>query len=141
MKWRRQSDQWFEPDTSKTFDLGVIADRAEVSLDTSTKRENQKDALVEIHFRQAVPRDDPDNPNYALIEMLKRMRAEEKLTPAAIDYEIAKLERRLFPDLDSIPFTAVVMRLREANAFLRSEKPEDQEKARKIIADVVRLTE
>ena len=135
----KRIDQWFAPDTSKTFDLGVIADRAEASLEASTREKNRKESLVEIHFRQAVARDNPDNPNYSLIETLKKMRAQSDLPPAAIDYEIAKLEKLLFPDMETIPLAAFITRLRQAEAFIRSENPEEQEKGKKALAEIVRM--
>src|SRR5258708_33213197 len=42
--------QWMNPDTSRTIDLGIIADRAEVSLDASTSSKNVKEPLIEINF-------------------------------------------------------------------------------------------
>jgi hypothetical protein len=132
----RRIDAWLTPDNARNIDLGVIADRAEVEVETATKSGNRGQALVEVHFRQAVAQDDPQNPNFAGVEALKRL--EYASDPASIDLEIARLERQLFPGVEITPFTTIVTRLREAEALLRSEKEEEREKGRKAVADVVR---
>ena len=132
----RRVDTWLMPDNSRTIDLGVIADRAEVSVETGTKSANRGQALVEVHFRQAVAQDDPANPNFQGVEALKRL--EYSVDPATLDLEIARLERQLFPGVTVTPFTTIVARLREAETLLRSEKEEEKEKGRKALADVVR---
>ncbi len=132
----RQIDAWLLPDNSRTIDLGVIADRAEVQVETATKSGNRGQSLIEVHFRQAVAQDDPANPNFEGVEALKRL--QYAADPAAIDLEVARLERRLFPGVEITPFTMIVTRLREAEALLRSEKEEEKEKGRKALAEVVR---
>ncbi len=132
----RRVDTWLMPDNSRTIDLGVIADRAEVSVETGTKSGNRGQSLLEVHFRQAVAQDDPSNPNFEGVEALKRL--QYAADPSAIDLEIARLERQLFPGVEVTPFTTIVTRLREAEALLRSEKEEEKEKGRKALADVVR---
>ena len=94
------------------------------------------DSLVEIHFRQAVAQDDPENPNYETVNSLKKIRS--SADPLTIDFEIAKLERRLFPGIDVIPFTVIGVRVREAEKLVQSDKEEDREKGRKMLAEVVR---
>src|SRR4051794_4998514 len=47
-------DAWMNPDTSRTIDLDAIADRADAALEASTKSNDVKEAIVEIHFVQAV---------------------------------------------------------------------------------------
>jgi hypothetical protein len=132
----RRVDTWLMPDNSRTLDLGVIADRAEVTVETGTKSANRGQALVEVHFRQAVAQDDPANPNFQGIEALKRL--EYAVDPSTLDLEIARLERQLFPGIEVTPFTTIIARLREAETLLRSEKEEEKEKGRKALADVVR---
>lgn len=128
--------EWLAPDTSRSYDLGVIADQAEVAAQAATRSADVKNALVEIHFRQALAQDDPENPNYETIAALKRVRS--SLDAVTLDLEIARLERRLFPDLDVIPFTTISVLLREAEVLIRSDKPEDLTKGQKILAQVVR---
>jgi hypothetical protein len=132
----RAINAWLLPDNSRSIDLGVIADRAEVEVETATKSGNRGQSLVEVHFRQAVAQDDPQNPNASGVDALKRLAY--SADPATIDLEIARLERQLFPGIEVTPFTTIVTRLREAEALLRSEKDEDREKGRKALADVVR---
>ena len=57
-------------DTSKTLDLGVIADRADASLEASTH--DPGEAVVEFHFVQARAEDDPANTAYDTIRSLER---------------------------------------------------------------------
>lgn len=132
----RRIDAWLLPDNSRSIDLGVIADRAEVAVETATRSGNRGQALLEVHFRQAVAQDDPANPNFEGVEALKRL--QWAADPAAIDLEIARLERQLFPGVEITPFTTIVTRLREAEALLRSEKEEEKEKGRKALAEVMR---
>ena len=129
-------NQWFSPDTMKTIDLGAIAERAEVSVEVATRDAEEKEALVEVHFKQAVAQDDPANPSYDAIQSLKRVRG--SLDPVTVDYEIARFEKRLFPELISLPYTTLLMRVREAEKLIRSEKTEDQEKGKKMLAEVSR---
>lgn len=132
----KQLNEWLAPDTSRSFDLGVIADRAEVTAETAARAANVKETLVEVHFRQAVAQDDPENPNYEAITSLKRIRS--SADPLTIDFEIGKLERRLFPGIDVIPFTVIGVRLREAEKLVKSDTEEDREKGKKMLAEVVR---
>lgn len=132
----RTVDAWLRPDNSRTFDLGVIADRAEVEVETATRAQFVGDALVEVHFRQAVAEDDPMNPNAEGIRALTRLHY--STDPAALDLEIARLEQRLFPGIDVTPFATVIARVREAETLLRSEKEEDREKGEKVLAEVIR---
>lgn len=134
---RKESvNAWLNPGTSRTFDLETIADRAEVTVEAATAAKNANgNALVEIHLRQAVEQDDPENPHYETIRALQRIRSSS--SPEVLDAEIAKLEHRLFPSLHSYPFTLLIAKTRDAEALLRSEKTEDQEKGRKLLKEVV----
>jgi len=132
----KRINEWLAPDTSRSFDLGLIADRADVAAETATRSGSLKDSLVEIHFRQAVAQDDSENPNYETVAALKRIRTSPD--PVTLDLEIARLERRLFPGIDVIPFTTMGVRLREAEKLMVSEKEEEREKGRKMLAEVVR---
>ncbi len=127
---------WMNPDTSRTIDLGTIADHAGASLDASTNAKDARNALVEIHFRNAVPRDDPNNPGYDTIVSLQRLRNDTDAY--AIDSEIARLERTLFPDSEPIPLTSVVKDLRRADELMRSKKTEDQDKGQKMLRETMR---
>lgn len=127
---------WLNPGTSRTFDLGTIADRAEVSVEAATAAKNSNgNALIEIHIRQAVEQDDPENPQYETIRALQRIRSSS--SPEVLDAEIAKLEHRLFPSLHSYPFTLLIAKTRDAEALLRSEKEEDRAKGQKLLKEVV----
>jgi hypothetical protein len=127
---------WMNPDTTRTIDLGTIADRAGASLDASTNAKDARNALVEIHFRNAVPRDDPDNPAYDTIVSLQRLRNDTDAY--AIDTEIARLERALFPDSEPIPLASVVKDLRRADELMRSKKTEEQENGQKMLQEALR---
>jgi hypothetical protein len=133
---KKAIDQWMAPDTSKSFDLGVIADSADATVEVATRAENRKLAVVEVHFKQAVAQDDPANPNYETITALKRVR--DRADATTLDYEIGRLERRLFPSLEPMPFTSLFFRVREAETLLKSEKEEDQAKGKKMLGDVVK---
>ncbi len=126
-------NSWMNPDTSRTIDLGTVADSAEVALDASTNAKDAKNALVEIHFRNAVARDDPDNPAYDTIQSLQRVRNDND----SIDGEIARLERNLYPDSEPIPLVAVVKDLRRADDLMHSKKSEDQEKGQKLLSETL----
>jgi hypothetical protein len=127
---------WLNPGTSRTFDLETIADDARVRIEASTAAKHAKgEALVEIHFRQAVEQDDPENPQYETIRSLQRIRSSS--SPEVLDTEIAKLEHRLFPSLQTYRFTFLISKTREAQALLLSEKTEDQDKGRKMLKEVV----
>jgi hypothetical protein len=124
-------NDWMNPDTTRTIDLGTIADHADVSLDSATSQNKVRQALVEIHIMKATPQDDPGNPNYDTIVSLKRIR--DTLTPEIIDDEIA----RLAPD-DSLPLYRIVKDLRRADDLLRSKKQEDQDKGDRLMKDTLR---
>jgi hypothetical protein len=132
----KEFNQWFAPDTMKTIDLGTIADRAEVEVEVATRNAKDKEALIEVHFKQAVAQDDPANPSYDAIQSLKRVRG--SLDAVTLDYEIAKFEKRLFPELVSLPYTTLLMRVREAEKLIRSDKAEEQEKGKKMLAEISR---
>jgi len=127
-------EQWMNPDTSRSVDLGTIADHVEGSLDASTDQKNAGEALVELHFKQAVPQDDPGNPSYGAIQTLKRVRR----NPEAVDTEIASIERDLLPGTESLPLVSIVRDLRRAQDLIRSSKPADQEKGEKLLKEALR---
>ena len=104
-------NQWMNPDTSRTIDLGAIADHAEASLDASTAQKDVNEALVEIHFRKAVAEDDPANPAYPTIKSLRRVRG--SYSSDTIDEEIARVERDVLGTTDSVPWLALVRDLRD----------------------------
>lgn len=127
---------WINPGSSRTFDLGTIADDARVRIEAATAAKHADgQALVEIHIKQAVAQDDPENPQYETIRSLQRIRSSS--SPEVLDAEIAKLERRLFPSLQSYRFTFLIAKTREAEELLKSEKPEEQEKGKKLLKEVV----
>lgn len=127
---------WLNPGTSRTFDLGTIADDARVRAEAATSAKTSKgETLVEIHFKQAVEQDDPENPQYETIRSLQRVRS--SASPEVLDAEIAKLERRLFPSLQTYRFTFLISKTREAEELLRSTKTEEQDKGKKMLKEVV----
>ncbi len=133
---KEKINAWLNPGTSRTFDLETIADDARVRVEVATAAKNANgEALVEVHFKQAVDQDDPENPQYETVRSLQRIRSSS--SPEVLDAEIAKLEHRLFPSLHIYRFTYLIDRTREAEALLRSKKPEDQEKGRKMLKEVV----
>lgn len=125
---------WMNPDTSKTLDLGVIADRADASLDASTK--NPGEAVVELHFVQARAEDDPANPAYDTIRSLERIR--RNTDAYALDQEIAKREREMFPDTEPYSVTQLINDLRHADELMHSKKDSDQEKGEKLLKETLR---
>ena len=129
-------EQWMNPDTSRTIDLGAIAEHVEASLDASTAQKDANQALVEIHFRQAVAEDDPANPGYRTIQALKRVRG--SYTSDAIDDEIARVERDAFGTTESMPWLAIVRDLRRADELMRSSKDSDKEKGDKLLHETLR---
>lgn len=133
----RDINQWMSPDTSRSFDLGGIADEATVSVQSASRPNARRESMVEIHFLQAVAQDDPRNPGYETLQTLGRLR--QRPDPEAIDVEIGRLERRLFPALPPLPATTLILRLREADLLMRSAKPEEQEKGRKLLEQVMIL--
>jgi len=129
-------DAWMNPDTSRTIDLEGIADHADVTLEASTKSNNVKESIVEIHFVQAVPRDDPANPAYDAIRSLARVR---RTTDAdTIDDEIARAERELFPSSDPLPIASIIADLRHANELMRSKKDKDVEEGERLLKETMR---
>ena len=138
-KTRREVvNQWLKPDTTRTFDLGVIADNADVSVETATRDKfTDGSALVEIHLRQAVPQDLPDNPNYETIRSLERIRSTS--SAEVLDEEIEKLERRLFPSLTHYyAIASLFEKTQKAEALLRSQKQEDKDKGAAMLKEVVK---
>jgi len=129
-------DRWMNPDTSQSFDLNGIVDRAEAVVRASTASKNVNEALVEIHFRQAVADDDPANPAYSTIRMLQRVK--EAPNPVTVDAEIAAMERQVFPGGESLPILTLIADLRRADELMRSAKVEDQEKGTKLLSDTLK---
>jgi hypothetical protein len=125
-------DTIMNPDTSRTFDLGAIADHVEVAVDADARSE----AVIETHYRQAVAEDDPANPQYATIQSLRRLGS----SPDArtVDDEIASAERTLFPSSDPLPLLGIVQDLRRADEWIHSKKQEDQEKGEKLLKETLR---
>jgi hypothetical protein len=127
---------WMNPDTSRTIDLEGIADHVDASLESSAKASDVKQSLVEIHFVQAVPRDDPSNPAYETIQSLERIHS--STTPYTIDSEIATAERQMFPAADSLPLVSLLSDLRRAEQWRRSSKEEEKEKGEKLLKETLR---
>jgi len=126
---------WMNPDTSRTIDLGGIADRVEVTMGASTNKPGE--AVVEIHFRQAVAVDDPKNPAFEAIRSLLRVRdaIDER---DELDDEIARVEVRMFPGARPVPLLDIITDLRRADDLLNSKKTEDQEKGQKLMRETMR---
>lgn len=138
---RRRSDvmhvnRWMQPDTSQTFDLPGIFDRVVVTAPVAVESRDRREAVAEIHYKQAVPRDDPANPAYSTIQALNRVRT----TPdaATVDAEIAALEESLMPQTDSLPLLTIVRDLRKADELIRSDKSDDQEKGNRLLKETLR---
>jgi hypothetical protein len=129
-------NQWMNPDTTRTIDLGVIADRVDARLDASTSSKNVKESLVEIHFVQAVAQDDPANPAYDTIRSLERVR--RNLDAYTVDAEIAKREREVFPNAEPIPLLSIMADLHHAAELMRSEKDEDRGKGERLLRETLR---
>lgn len=129
-------NSWMNPDTSRTIDLGAIADHAQASLDASANAKDARNALVELHFRKAVPRDDPDNPGYDTIQALQRVR--NVSDPDTIDDEIARAERALYPDAEPFPMTSFISDLRHAQELLHSKKEKDQREGQELMERTLR---
>jgi len=129
-------NSWMNPDTSKTIDLGAIADHVSVSLEASAHSQDVKNALVEIHILKAVAEDDPGNPNYEAIQSLKHVRG--SWDRDAIDDEIARVESNVFPGVESVPLYTVVRQIRHANELIRSNKEEEQKKGEKLLHEAIR---
>ena len=129
-------NRWMNPDTSQTFDLHGIEDRTVVQAQVSTDKRDVKEAVFEIHFKQAVMQDDPANPAYSTIRALERVRSTPD--PLTVDAEIAALETSLFPGSESIPLLTLVRDLRRADELMRSEKTDEQEKGNKLLKETLR---
>ncbi len=132
---RQTINAWMNPDTSRTIDLGGIADRVEVTMTASTK--NPGEAVAEIHFRQAVAMDDLDNPAFDAIRSLLRVRdaLDER---HELDDEIARVEIRMFPDAHPMPLVEIITDLRRASELIRSKKSEENEKGETLMRKTVR---
>jgi hypothetical protein len=124
-------NNWMNPDTTHTIDLGAIADHVDVSLDSSTGSRNVKQALVEIHLLKAVAEDDPANPNYDTITTLKRLRSSWETY--AIDEEIAKLDPSA-----SFPVYRFIHDLRRADELMQSKKEDEQAKGDRLLKETLR---
>ncbi|HEY8132527.1 MAG TPA: hypothetical protein VII12_11615 [Thermoanaerobaculia bacterium] len=122
---------WMNPDTTRTIDLETIADHVDVSLESSTASKNVRQSLVEIHLLKAAPQDDPANPNYETLGLLRRVR--ESSDPDTIDEEIARLEPS-----ESFPVYRLIHQLRRADELIHSKKQEDQEKGDKLLKETLR---
>lgn len=131
---RETWDAQLNPDTSRTIELPAIADHADVALDARASKGGE--SLVEIHFRQAVPQDDPANPDYPTIAALNRIRG--RSDARAIDDEIAELERDLFPASEPLPLLQIVDDLRRADDLIRSKKDSDVEKGERLLKETLR---
>lgn len=127
---------WMNPDTSRTIDLGGIADHVDVTYEAATSARHSKEAHVEVHFRQAVAEDDPANPSFGTIQALNRIRS--RVTPVTVDSEIAALERTLFPAADSLPLLTIINDFRLADELMRSKKEEEQVKGEKLLRETIR---
>lgn len=128
-------DRWMNPDTSQTYELRGIARRAIVRVEAAASPRHTREALVEVQMLQAVPQDDPANPDYAALRSLQRIR--EEADAVAVDAEIGALERHLFPSGASIPILTLLDDLRRADQLMRSSKPEDQEKGNRLLKDTL----
>jgi hypothetical protein len=129
-------DAWMNPDTSRTIDLEAIADRVDAALEASTNAKDAKQSIVEIHFVQAVPRDDPNNPAYDAIQSLARVR--DNSDANTIDDEIARAERELFPSAEPIPVTSIIADLRHADELMHSKKDADVDQGQRLLKETLR---
>src|SRR5436190_9660894 len=117
-----------QPDTSRTIDLPVIADGVSVRLGTGTDRPGE--SLVEVHFKQALPEDDRNNPDYDAVRALQRIR--DSSDPRTIDDEITSINH------DELPLVEIVAELRKADDLIHSKKDEDQERGNRLLKDTLR---
>lgn len=133
---RERIEQWMNPGTSRTIDLGGIADRVIATVDAATAERHVKQALVELHLRQAVAEDDPANPAYQTIRMLQRIRY--RTDPGSVDAELAAAEAAIYPGGGrSLPVLTILHDLRLADTLMRSSKEEDQEKGAKLLKETL----
>jgi hypothetical protein len=123
-------DNWMNPDTTKTIDLNMIADHVDVALDSSAQPGHTKESLVEVHLLKAVAQDDPANPNFDTIGVLKRLR--DSYDSDSIDGEIARLN----PD-DSLPLYHLVRELRRADDLMHSKKDSEREKGERLLKETL----
>ena len=125
-------DTMMNPDTSRTFDLGVIADHVQVAVES----QGRQDAVIEAHFVQATAEDDPANPSYGTIQSLRRLGT----SPSAltIDDEIASAEHALFPNSESLPLLTIVQDLRRAAELMRSKKQSEQDEGDRLLKETLR---
>jgi hypothetical protein len=128
-------NRWMNPDTSQTFDLRGIYDRVVTTMQISVDPRDVKEAVAEIHFKQAVSQDDPANPAYSTIKALERVR--ETPDPATVDSEIAALETSIFPGSESVPLLTIMRDLRRADELMRSQKTEEQEKGNRLLKETL----
>ncbi|HUP48885.1 MAG TPA: hypothetical protein VNA04_08850 [Thermoanaerobaculia bacterium] len=133
---REAINQWMNPGTSRTIDLGGIAEHARATLDSATSQRHMKQALVEIHLRQAVAEDDPANPTYSTVQMLQRIR--QSPDAATVDAEVAAAEASLYPGGgETLPMLTLLGDLRRADELMRSSKEEEQEKGSKLLKETL----
>jgi len=130
-------NQWIKPDTSKTFDLGVIADRVDTVAEVATRAASVRQSLVEVQFIQAVAQDDPESPYADAVSLLKKIQYDA--TPRAIDDEIARLEYQAFGRSSTVPLAQIAVALRDAERLIASDDEEEREKGRKLFKDTLRL--
>ena len=126
---------WMNPDTSKTFDLDGIADRVYVGLDAAAEAKHVGESLVEIHFLEAVPTDDPANPSYDTIQTLKHI--QHHIDAYTVDTEIAHAEQQLLPGSDSLPLLQILADFRRADDLIRSKKDKDKEEGEKLLKNTL----
>lgn len=129
-------NEWLRPDTSRSFDLGIIADSATVEVEAATNADASGAALIEVHFSQAVSQDDPLNPEAAGVLALQRIGSDPD--PDVVDYEIAAMEREVLGLVRSVPYATLLARVVEAEALMRSEKEEDRVRGTEMLAGVVK---
>ncbi len=130
----RAVNQWLRPDTTRTFDLGVIADRAEAVVEVGTRRTTREQSLVELHLQQAVAQDDPGSPNAATVARLKRFASDP--SPVHLDEEIAEIELEVFGRSSRLRTAELVATLRKAGVLLESEKEEERTEGQKLLDSV-----
>jgi hypothetical protein len=133
----KRVNQWLKPDNSRTWDLDLIADRAEATAEVATKSGTVRQSLAELHFVQAVAQDDPASPFASAVDRLKKLQSD--LNPRTIDEEIARLEYQLFGRASTVPLAQVTVALRQAEELMGSKDEKEQEKGRKLLRDTMRL--
>jgi hypothetical protein len=131
--------RWMQPGTTTTLDLDTIASSVRVAARAATAAEHRGEALLEIHLLKTVTRDDPQNPYFETIAMLRDLR--RSLSPDRVDSQIERLERRVFPGKRPLPVGRLADLLSEAQALLESEDPAEREKAGAVLERMRRLLE